>query len=362
MREGVESGVFPGGVLLIAHHGKISFHKAFGFAQLLPKKIPLTTDTLFDLASLTKPLATASATALLVGKGVLRLQDPVSKFIPEWKSGDKRAVTLAQLLHHSSGLPHWMPYYKEIARLDEKSPGLLGSDAAKQKVYAMAHQEQLTNRPGEESWYSDIGFILLCEIIERVSGCPLDQFCEREIFSKLKCNKIFFPAFGKKARGSFAATEDCPWRGKVIRGRVHDENAYAMGGVSGHAGLFGTAREVYTLVKCWLASIKGDGLLHPDIAIRFVTRQKGKSVPKGSTWGFGWDTPSAQNSSSGRFFSKSSFGHLGFTGTSIWVDRTRNIVVILLTNRVHPSRENIRIKQFRPALHDVIVAVSEGLR
>ncbi|MFQ5950082.1 MAG: serine hydrolase domain-containing protein, partial [Nitrospiria bacterium] len=185
------------------------------------------------------------------------------------------------------------------------------------------------------------------------------------------CKESYFINRGRRPpayrRRSFAATELSSWRGKVICGTVHDDNAYAMGGIAGHAGLFSTAREVYRLVRFWLDALKGEGILDPSLTALFVTRQKGRGVPAQSSWGLGWDTPSHPStsdappstsnippSSSGRYFSSASFGHLGFTGTSIWVDRARDLAVILLTNRIHPSRANEKIRSFRPALHDVI--------
>ncbi len=354
MTQGVKSGVFPGGVLLVAYQGKIRFHKAFGLAQRIPRKTPLTINTIFDLASLTKAVATTPALALLIQHGDVRLQDPVSTFFAEFKTGNKKKVTLFHLLNHSSGLPDWRPYYEEIVRQDRKYPGFLGSPEAKRRVYEMARSEPLVCPPGMMARYSDIGFIVLGEIIEKITGMPLNQFCDQEIFSKLKLKKTFFPGRHRIAATQFAATEDLPWRGGVIRGDVHDDNTYAMGGVSGHAGLFGTAREVYTLVTLWLDSLRGVGLIEQTLANRCVTRQRGKTAPRGSTWGFGWDTPSRGGSSSGQFFSQSSFGHLGYTGTSIWVDRVAELVVILLTNRVHPSRENKQIQSFRPELHNIV--------
>jgi CubicO group peptidase (beta-lactamase class C family) len=351
MEEGVASGVFPGGVLLVSYKDKVCFHKAFGFAQLTPTKIPLTMNTLFDLASLTKPLATATAMTLLIESGNLKLDNPVSKFIPEYKTGEKNKVTLAHLLSHSAGLPDWKPYFKEIARQDKKESGFLCSPEASQKVYQMANNEPLINWPGTHSLYSDIGFMILGEIIEKVTCESLDEFCKNNIFLKLNCKKTFFSAMGQKITGRVAATEDCPWRGKMIRGKVHDDNAYAMGGVAGHAGLFSTAKEVFVLVTNWIDSINGNGFIESGLAKRFITR---RSVPKTGSFALGWDTPSLQSSSSGQFFSRNSFGHLGYTGTSIWVDRVKELVVILLTNRVHPTRKNNQIKAFRPELHNLI--------
>ncbi|NKE71584.1 serine hydrolase [Candidatus Manganitrophus noduliformans] len=358
MQEGVAAGVFPGGVLLIYSQGEVRFHQAFGSASLIPNQVPMTCDTLFDLASLTKPLATAAAILILIQNDLLALTDPLSKFFPEFTFGAKREITLYHLLNHSAGLPDWRPYYQEIAEQEEKDPGFLGSSAAKRKICQRVKEEPLIAYPGAKSLYSDLGFILLGEVVEAVATEPLHRFCYRNIFSKHDCKETFFIRLGRRPqayRGRlFAATEECPWRGKVIRGWVHDDNAYAMGGVAGHAGLFSTAWEVYRLVRLWIDSIEGTGPLNSTLATLFTTCQKGNDIPVGSSWGLGWDTPSHPRSSSGRFFSPMSFGHLGFTGTSIWVDRKRDLIVILLTNRVHPSRDNSEIRLFRPELHDLI--------
>jgi CubicO group peptidase (beta-lactamase class C family) len=377
MAEGVTSGVFPGAVLLVSYQGNICFHKSFGLAQQVPNPVPLTINTLFDLASLTKPLATAAAVTRLIGSGSIRLTDPISKFLASFQTGEKKKITLAHLLHHCSGLPAWKPYYKKIVRQDKKNRGFLGSDAAKQKVYKMAYREELISAPGTACLYSDIGFMILGAIIEQVSGLPLSRFCEDQIFSKLKCKKTFFPLLGQTLKGKVAATEDCPWRGKVICGEVHDDNAYAMGGAAGHAGLFSTAGEVHLLVTDWMNSIKGHGTIDSPLAKSFVTR---KVRPKGGSFGLGWDTPlrggarttasqsipagrgkntdvfpiKSPKSAFGQFSSPKSFGHLGYTGTSLFADRVNDLIVILLTNRVHPTRNNDKIKMFRPEIHDLI--------
>lgn len=233
MQEGVASGVFPGGVLLIHHQGQICFHEAFGSASLLPNQIPMTCDTLFDLASLTKPLATAAAVLLLIQNKSLTLTDPLSKFFPEFAEGTKQEITLYHLLNHSAGLPNWKPYYQEIVEREEKEPGFLGSPSAKRLVCQRMREEPLIAAPGRQSLYSDLGFILLGEVVEAVATEPLHRFCYRQLFSELHCKETFFIRIGRRPqayRGRlFAATEECAWRGKVIRGWVDDDNAYAMG-------------------------------------------------------------------------------------------------------------------------------------
>jgi len=355
MQAGRDSGVFPGAVLLIALKGKVVFHEAFGKAQITPKAVGMTCETCFDLASLTKPIAAATALALLQGRGEIDLQTPLSVFFPHFSEGRKDELCIVHLLNHTSGLPPWRPYFEAVLKREQEERGFLGSPEAKQMVYQMAREEPLIAAPGTQALYSDIGFILLAELIERVSGMALGQFCHSQLFSKIKPEAPFFRLAGEAedTRRSFAATEDVPWRGGAICGEVHDDNAYAMGGVSGHAGLFSTAFGLFQAVWLWVKSIRGGGLLDPKITRQYIRRQAEDQGPEGSSWGLGWDTPSS-SSSSGRFFSRSSFGHLGFTGTSIWVDPEKELIVLLLTNRVHPSRKNEAIRGFRPELHDLV--------
>ncbi len=364
MAQGLADEVFPGATLLVAHRNEIVFHEAFGVNELGPKQSKITRDTYFDIASLTKPLATAAATAILFQQGDLALDDPLKRFIPKFSGGDKDQVTLVHLLTHSSGLPDWKPYFKEIAKREAVEAGFLGSPEAKRAVYQMAHQETLIARPGKQSCYSDIGFILLGRVVEKAAGMPLDDFCERKIFTHLDAPAPRFirnsATTAQQLNDAVAATEDLAWRKGVIRGIVHDDNAYAMGGVAGHAGVFATAFGVYQLVRLWLDAISGSGIFNPKIAARFFRRQQ-ERLPESSSWALGWDTPSPASqgeakglSSSGRFFSKKSVGHLGYTGTSIWIDPENHLCVILLSNRVHPSHENKKIQSFRPELHDVV--------
>ncbi len=317
---------------------------------------------------MTKPLVTTAAIAQLLQQNRLCLDDPLQKFLPDFYGGEKSQVTIFHLLNHCSGLPAWQPYYEHIQIQEKKEPGFLGTLSAKKAVFQLAHAEKLTAHPGEISRYSDIGFILLGEVVEKICNMSLNAYFSKHIVSALIQCESFFPGAPENPQGvqnpdthHFAATEDSKWRNGIISGIVHDDNAYAMGGIAGHAGLFATARGVYQLVQTWLDSIKGKGFLSPEIAEKFVSRQKELISPKGSSWALGWDSPSVSSgrgnpeiSSSGHHFSPSSFGHLGFTGTSIWVDRPHELVVIFLSNRVHPSRENEAIRNFRPILHDLI--------
>jgi CubicO group peptidase (beta-lactamase class C family) len=350
MKKAVAEEVFPGAVLLVGHRGRVIFHEAVGDAQRVPRRIRMTRETRFDLASLTKPLATTTAFMLLLHEGKIALDDPVGQWIPEFNQAPKKKVTVFHLLNHSSGLRAWRPYYKEFV----KDRNRIGTEKARAAVYEMVHRERLTYPTGSRSLYSDLGFILAGEIVEKVSGLQLDLFCHDRIFKPLGLRMIrFHGATGKPAAARrYAATESCPWRKRVLIGEVHDDNAYVMGGAAGHAGLFGTALDVYRLTRQILASANGrDERFFPQKIVEpFVTRA---GTPN-SSWALGWDTPSAP-SSSGRFFSPRSFGHLGFTGCSIWADRDRDLIVVLLTNRVHPTSRNVRIRAFRPAIHDRIM-------
>lgn len=360
MNEAVEENVFPGAVVLVAYQGKIVFHEAFGSSRVIPQKVPMTQGTLFDIASLTKPVATTTACMFLIQRGLLKLEDPVDKIISEFRNGEKDKVMIFHLLTHSSGLRAWRPFYQEVNPEVQGQPELLGDGATRQRIYGMLHKEPLSYPTATQSLYSDLGFILLGEIIERLTGMKLDRFCEQEIFPEFELVGTFFLPWREESSRSrlvgriVAATEECPWRKKVLSGVVEDENAYAMGGVAGHAGLFSTALDLYRFLEILLHADSGDAaVLSPKLVRTFLERKT--EIPK-SSWALGWDTPSMP-SASGQFFSHNSFGHLGYSGTSIWVDRDQRLIVILLTNRVHPTRKNNKIQKFRPQIHDLIYKV-----
>jgi CubicO group peptidase (beta-lactamase class C family) len=350
LQQAVVDGVFPGAVLLVQHSDTIRYGHAAGSAALFPAPDAMTRETLFDLASLTKPIATTTAALLLIHRGVLALDHPVVRWLPEFRGEGKDSITLYHLLNHSSGLPAWKPLYKTI------DPQHAGDTETKTTLLEQLTHEPLTHPPGRQSIYSDLGFILLGWIIERAGGRPLDRFCHEEIFVPLGMRATAFRPLDRPelARRSIAATEQCPWRGRWLRGEVHDENCFALGGVSGHAGLFAPADDVALFVAAIIAADQGrpgrpfDGI-PMTLVQQFLTRQP---TPE-SSWGLGWDTPSAE-SSSGHYFSPRSCGHLGYTGTSLWIDRERGWGVVLLTNRVHPTSRNVKISAFRPVIHDLV--------
>jgi CubicO group peptidase (beta-lactamase class C family) len=354
----VRGGAFPGAVVLVARAGEVVYHAAFGSRSLDPTVTPMRPDTIFDLSSLTKPLATTTALLLLVKESKVRLDDRVTRFFHNFGVHGKTHATFRHLLCHAAGLAAWRPFYRDILRIEaEGRLNFVASRGAKEYVYEQIHRERPEYAAGSRSVYSDLGFILLGELIELVSRLTLDRFCQERIFRPLGLRSSAFIDLSQlRARrvtpvlDMIAPTERCPWRKRVLCGEVHDDNAFAMGGVAGHAGLFAGAVDVHTIVTRLRACWRGEDDFLPRELVRDAwTRDE--SVP-GSTWALGWDTPSPQGSTAGRHISKNAVGHLGFTGTSIWIDLERDAHVILLTNRVHPRRDNERIREVRPRVHD----------
>ena len=344
MKDAVSGDVFPGGVLLVSAVGAVVFFEAYGVANLYSKK-PVTKDTVFDLASLTKPLATTLAIMKLIQQSDLTLNQNLGAILPSFKNTDKEKISIEQLLYHNSGLPDYRPYYKMIRDLE---PG-----KRKEALRELLVKEPLVHPPGRKVVYSDLGFMVLNWVVEKASGTRLDRFVLENIYRPLNLKTLFFvPVDKTPPQVNFAATERCPWRSTVLEGVVHDDNAYSTGGIEGHAGLFGAAGDVFNLLSELSASYRRESakkLFDNELTRRFLRRNKhtGRAL--------GFDTPSLVDPSCGRFFSEKTVGHLGFTGTSFWIDLDRNMTVILLTNRIHPSRNNNRIKAFRPILHDAVM-------
>jgi serine-type D-Ala-D-Ala carboxypeptidase len=349
MQQGLTDQVFPGAVLLVSKKGAVIYQRAFGVANLFSAR-PMTADTIFDLASLTKPLATTVAVMKLVQTGQLHLTQELGSVLPELRDSEKSRIQIHQLLSHTSGLPDYRPYYRRLQALVPAN--------RRRALRRLLVAEPLMCALGQKTLYSDLGFMVLAWVVEQVSGRRLDQFVQQEIYRPLRLDDLFFVDLASPTPPHrFAATEKCPWRGVVLEGQVHDENAYVVGGIEGHAGLFGTAAAVQGLLSELLSVPRGSGaapLFPKELVNHFLTpRAAGDRA-------LGFDIPAAQNSSSGRYFSQNSVGHLGFTGTSFWVDLRREIAVILLTNRVHPSRQNEAIKSFRPEIHDAVLEVFGG--
>ncbi|MEN8141198.1 MAG: serine hydrolase domain-containing protein [Thermodesulfobacteriota bacterium] len=304
--------------------------------------------SLFDLASLTKPLATSLAILALVSQGKVTLTSPLAQLLPQSQiPSDKAEINLAQLLRHASGLPPHRPFYLEVAKLAQERR----QEAMVERVLA----EPLLAQPGQQETYSDLGFVLLGEIVRQLSGQRLDLFCRETIYRPLGLAEeiIFLPR--DKGHKEFVATEDCPWRGRLLAGEVHDQNCWAVGGVSGQAGLFARLAAVLKLCRFLLAAKQGQAS-HPNLdqqlLQRAMTPQNGPH-----SWGLGFDQAAATNSAAGNRISADNCGHLGFTGTSFWLDFQREVAVVLLCNRIHPSTENDLIRAWRPRLHDAIFSL-----
>jgi len=321
IEQAIHDGNIPGAVLVVGHNGRVIYRKAYGNRALEPRREPMTLETIFDLASLTKVVATTTAVMKLVEQGKVRLNDPVAKYLPEFAQNGKEDITVRQLLTHYSGL---------APDLDLKTIW-----DGKEKAYQMAFAEMPEAPPGSRFSYSDVNFIVLGALVERVSGETLDEYCERRIFAPLKMMHTRF-------------TPPAAWRPKIaptqydenehmLRGVVHDPTARRMGGVAGHAGLFSTADDLATLSQALLNG--GGGVLSAPSVEKMTRPEQPPSAPV--LRGFGWDIDSPFSSNRGDLLPVGSYGHTGFTGTSMWIDPTTQTYIILLTNAVHPrGKEN----------------------
>jgi len=352
MHKGISDKVFPGAVLLISRKDSILFKKAYGYANIFTKR-PMAEDTIFDLASLTKPLATTLAIMNLVQTNKLDLEQSLGSILPKFKKTEKEQIKIKHLLSHTSGLPDYRPYYKKLAKLP------MGS--RKTALMDLINREPLIYQTGKKDLYSDLGFMILRQVVEYISGKQLGRFADEVVYKPLASDAgrgLFFADTDLRLEPErYAATEFCPWRNILLEGVVHDENAYVMGGVDGHAGLFGTAGGIYNLLSALLFEYNGFSSTHffkKDLLKIFFKRQDNTEKA------LGFDTPALNHSSCGDIFSKKSVGHLGFTGTSFWMDLEKSVIVLLLTNRIHPSRDNTKIKAFRPEIHNVIMKSLSG--
>ncbi len=336
----VDSGAFPGAVVAVGRHGRLALLAAVGHYGIEDPR-PVDTGTIYDLASLTKVVGLTTAVLLLVQDGLLELDAPVQRYVPAFRGVGKSGVTVRHLLTHSSGLPAWRPLYAEAT--------------TRATALALVDTTPLASEPGQAAVYSDLGGIVLTQVVEAVTGERVDRVLERRVFAPLGMHHTrFLPP--PDWRDRIAPTERS-YAGTIVRGTVHDENAWRLGGVSGHAGLYATAGDL-AIFATWLLDawhgraprVPGWPRLDPELVRAFTRRDGG--VP-GSSRALGWDTPSG-HSSAGTHPAPGTFGHTGFTGTSLWCDPTLDVFVILLTNRVNPSRENTRIRLVRPQVGDLV--------
>ncbi len=332
---GMRDRAFPGAFAIVgSSFGVLARH---GVGSLDWANSPATTDsTLWDLASLTKVIALTSIVMQLTAAGQLDIDAPVSRYIPEFTGGEKGRVRVRDLLTHSSGLPSWRPLYKETETRAE--------------ALALVINTPLERAPRTSTVYSDLGAILLGEIVQRVSGERLDRYTTKHLFAPLGMTEtMYLPSVALRPR--IAPTERDPWRGRHLLGEVHDENAARLNGVSAHAGLFSSARDLARFARMYLNNGRLDGVSILDSAtIEQFTKVQDRAI---STRGLGWETANGSNSG-GQRLSPRGFGHTGFTGTSIWIDPGRDLFIILLTNRVNPTRENRKIGGVRTALANAV--------
>ncbi len=334
----IKDSAFPGAVILISKEGKIIYEKAFGHLTYDDTSATVTINTIYDIASLTKVIATTTAVMICYDKNLFSLDDPVAKYLPEFSQNGKEKVTIKNLLLHNSGLPAFKRFYKIFSSADE--------------IIKDIYKTALSYKPGSKTVYSDLGFITLTKIVEQVTGKGFDVFCKEEIFIPLQMNSTFFNPPDSLIYKIAPTEYDNYWRNKLVWGEVHDETASLLNGVAGHAGLFSTAKDLSNLLQMLLdgGRYKNIQLIIPETVKLFTNRYSDKSTRL-----LGWDTKSGEKSSAGNLFDITSFGHTGFTGTSVWIDPTRNLFLVFLTNRVYPTRENKKLYKVRPALHDEVI-------
>lgn len=359
----IDGAEIPGAVVLarMPRDGEVMEHCSVrGLAVVRPERIPMTRETIFDLASLTKPIVTTTSLVRLVAEGAADLDAPVAKVLPVFAERDKESVTLRHLLTHSSGLKPWRAFHELLAERERKSgESWLATPAGRELVIDRVLRSGLVHEPGKAAVYGDLDFITLGAVVEALTHRRLDEHFRDAIAGPLGLPDSFFVPVGEGAEPlapallrRTAATENCPWRERILWGEVHDPNAWAMGGVAGHAGLFASADDVMRFALCVLDVWHGRSDALPRETLRsFSERQH---LPKDSDWALGWDTPTAGQSSAGRHFAARSIGHLGFTGTSLWIDLEREAVIVMLTNRVHQVAKKSRF-ELRPIVHDLVM-------
>lgn len=343
----LNDNIFPGASYAFSKWDKGGYKREsnyYGYAELSPKKTELTRGSVFDLASLTKVLVTVPLILTLFDKNKINSQTELKDIYPSCPL-DKASVTVEQLLSHRSGFRAHQEYFNDLIKIpvNERKKALLDA----------IFEEDLIAAPGEKSCYSDIGFMLLGFIIEKITGVSLAESAKEVLYGPLGLSDdLFYPSSQVKKNVDYVSTEKCPWTGKMLCGQVHDDNCRAIGGVAGHAGLFGTLHGVLSMCEQFLDQWKGRGA-HPAYSNKQL--QRILEPVSNSGWTMGFDIVSETGSSSGNYFSKGSVGHLGFTGTSFWIDPVQECIIVLLTNRVHPTRENWTIKEFRPVFHDLLM-------
>lgn len=339
-RKAIEEKVFSGAQVILGKGAENLFSAEYGRHSWSPDAPEVARDSIFDVASLTKPVVTTTLTLMALKAGQIRLEDSPAKYLSTWDR--EEPIKLRHLLAHNSGLPDWEPLF-------QLSPS---EDASREELQARFTEElsqiSLKAPLGQKRIYSDLGFLILGFVLEKIFKNTLDREFQKRIAEPLEMKLSLFNPLNKFKVSQIVATEKCPWRKKLLHGEVHDDNAYVLGGVAGNAGLFSTASDLERFIHwCWdIDSGKVE-----EISTGIWREFLGEGVyPK-----LGWDTVSLPTSQAGQYFSGESFGHLAFTGCSMWMDPQDQKYIILLTNRVHPYRDNDAIKEFRPIIHNLLV-------
>jgi CubicO group peptidase (beta-lactamase class C family) len=353
--EAVCKRLFPGAVLTVGLGGKIVMERAWGRLTYVPWSPKVTRETVYDLASLTKPLVTSLCCLALTARGELSLDAPLGSLLHSVPPG-KDAVTIRHLLSHTAGFPAYRPYYSRLIAVSATD--------RRQALLAMLLGEPLQSLPGQRTEYSDLGFMLLGLIVEFLTGLDLREAANTLVFTPLAVDGLrFLPVHNSHPLKTsldlltVAPTEVCPWRERIVWGEVNDRNVWIMGGASGHAGIFGTGEAVSSLflriINIHAGRVHCPGF-PAELMREFLCPQR---LDPSSTWALGFDTPSRGKSTAGRYFSPRSVGHLGFTGTSFWVDLEQEVFVVLLSNRTFPrptEEGQAAMREFRPRLHDLV--------
>ena len=346
LQEAIIQRAFPAASIAITQNQRLLALKAFGRFTYEANAPAVTTGTIFDLGSVSKVVATTTMAMLLYERGLLDLDAPLPAIVPEFirdaaNDSRRREITVRMVLAHSSGLPaHEKLFLKARTRVE---------------LLEAALNTPLTAAPGDRAEYSDIGFMILGIALERVADEALDRFCQREVFAPLAMAATAFTPPTEIRRHIPPTVDDKHFRGRIIQGEVQDENASVLGGVAPQAGVFSSAADIAKFANTMLSG--GHPILRPETIALFTRRE---AAPAGTSRTLGWDTPSAP-SQSGKYFSPQSFGHLGYTGTSLWIDPARQLSITLLTNRTWPDCSNHAIKQVRPKFHDAAIEALEKL-
>lgn len=353
---GISDHSFPGAQVLIGNERDILYEKSYGNFTYDDFSRVVTNDCMFDLASVTKVVATTSAIMKLYDEKKISLTDRVAYYIPEFGNNWKGDITVLNLLVHNSGLVAFVPFYKTYS--------------SKEEVLNAIYNIGLDYPTGSKTIYSDLNAVLLGLIVEKITGMKLDEYCRLEIFEPLGMKSTMFAPDSEYKDRILPTEVDNYWRHRALQGEVHDETTAILGGVSGNAGLFSNAGDLYKFMRMMLnkgsfyntEEAREETEFNPDVVSLFVKRYDDAGYQNSRA--LGWDTKPIQKSSTripcGELFSENCFGHTGYTGTSVWCDTDRKLIVILLTNRVYPSRNNSEIRNIRPEIHNLAVQIVSG--